>query len=65
MIFVVMSDISATRELKAEGVNHLYASGRASGGDFQEGAWAGASFHADWHCQPGVHVWEPMTMEEG
>src|SRR2546423_14118644 len=37
----------------------------ASDGDECEGAWGGASFHADHHGQPGVDVQESRAMEGG
>jgi len=39
--------------------------GRASGGDFQEGAWAGASTHAGQHGQPSIDVQEQRPVERG
>src|SRR5947207_932163 len=39
--------------------------GRASDGDEKEGAWRGASFHANQRVQPGIDIHELGRMEGG
>jgi len=39
--------------------------GGVSDGDEFEGAWGGASFHADQHGQPGVDVQESRAVKGG
>jgi len=41
------------------------SAGRASDGDELEGAWGGASCHADQHGQPGVDVQESGPVGRG
>jgi len=38
---------------------------RASDGDKKEGAWGGASFHANQYGQPGIDIQESRAVEGG